>query len=236
MQAARETFAAAPPVARPAVVNWRSHQGCDWITAVRDQKNCGACVSFATCAVLEARLRIAKDNCNLNVDLSEADLFYCGCNGCCAPGWNFVSALNRCQSNGVGRESDFPYTPGNQPCQNITPIVRTTGYSPLATMDDRRNAIFTNGPVIAGIRVFEDFYFYKQGVYRHAGGIFKGLHAVAVVGYDDDRDCWIVKNSWGTGWGNGGFCDIGYGEVGIDSLFPFYDPQVIDINTTPIYS
>ena len=57
-------------------------------------------------------------------------------------------------------------------------------------------------------------------------GHFKGLHAVAVVGYDDGQRCWIVKNSWGTNWGEGGFFRIGYGECGLDTQFPFFDPAV----------
>jgi hypothetical protein len=38
-----------------------------------------------------------------------------------------------------------------------------------------------------------------------------------VVGYDDDHGCWICKNSWGTGWGEGGFFRIAYGQCGIDA-------------------
>lgn len=231
-----EAAFAAPFPSPPPMVDWRNHNDCNWITSVKFQGMCGSCVSFATCAVLEPRLRLYNRNCALNVDLSEADLFFCGCGACCSAGWNFVPALTRCQANGVGRESDFPYIAQNQPCKGIVPIVQTTGFTMHATAPDRKSAIFNHGPVIGGMRVYEDFYYYKAGVYRHVGGIFKGLHAIAVIGYDDTRDCWIVKNSWGTGWGEKGFCQIGYGEVGIDTLYPFYDPDVTDINTTPVYS
>ena len=90
----------------------------------------------------------------------------------------------------------------------------------------RKQALAANGPVIAGMRVYEDFYYYRSGTYRQAAGRYRGLHAVAVVGYDDAARHWIVKNSWGGGWGEGGFINIGYGECGIDSLFAFYDPFV----------
>jgi C1A family cysteine protease len=45
---------------------------------------------------------------------------------------------------------------------------------------------------------------------------------VCVVGYNDARKFWIVKNSWGTGWGEGGYFRIAYGQVGLDGEFPFY--------------
>jgi hypothetical protein len=40
---------------------------------------------------------------------------------------------------------------------------------------------------------------------------------VSLVGYDDGAGCWIAKNSWGTGWGAGGYFQIGYGECRIES-------------------
>ena len=234
IQEAAVSFAA-PVSAPPPAVDWRNLAGCDWITAVKAQGFCGACVSFATCAVLEARLRWFKKDCSLVVDLSEADLFFCGCGSCCSSGWNFVPALTYCQTRGVGPESAFPYTPGNKACIQITPVVKVAGWATHAILVDRKAAIANNGPVIAGMRVYEDFYYYRSGVYRHVGGIFKGLHAVAVVGYDDADDCWIIKNSWGLGWGEKGFARIARGECGIDTQYPFYDPDVVDLNPGGLY-
>ena len=77
------------------------------------------------------------------------------------------------------------------------------------------------------MRVFEDFLYYRSGVYRYVAGDFLGLHAVAAVGYDDATTSWIIKNSWGNGWGASGFANIAFGECGIDTDFPFYDPKVI---------
>ncbi len=102
--------------------------------------------------------------------------------------------------------------------------------SPVA----RKQAIAENGPVIGGLRVYEDFYFYKSGIYKHTTGVFRGLHAVCVVGYKDGEKekevggYWIIKNSWGPGWGEAGFMRIAYGECDIDTKYAFYDP---DVNT-----
>jgi len=52
---------------------------------------------------------------------------------------------------------------------------------------------------------------------RHVSGPDGGLHCVEVIGYSEAEQCWICKNSWGAGWGEGGFFRIAYGQCAIDS-------------------
>ena len=209
----------------PREVDWRDQDGTDWVTPVRNQRNCGACVAFATCAVLESRLGISSGEPDLGVDLAEADLFFCGCDNCCDTGWDVTPALERCKDRGVGLEKDFPYRPGNQPCKKITPVVRIASWETAESMDGRMR-LLESGPVIAAMRVFEDFSYYRRGVYRHVAGEFLALHAVAVIGYNDYDEYWIVKNSWGNRWGNDGFAKIAYSQCGMDREFPFYAPEI----------
>jgi len=61
--------------------------GNNWTTPIRYQSGCGACVAFATVAMIESNLEIFRRNSNLNPDLSEADLFFRGCGACCQRGW-----------------------------------------------------------------------------------------------------------------------------------------------------
>jgi len=70
--------------------------------------------------------------------------------------------------------------------------------------------------------VYRDFFNYKSGVYRHTSGTLAGYHAVCVVGYSERDQCWIVKNSWGPGWGDAGWFKIGYGECEMDTKFAMY--------------
>jgi len=212
--------------AAPAAIDWRSNGG-NWITPIKNQLSCGSCVSFGTCATLESRVRIVCKNAGLNIDLSEAHLFYCGCGNCCSTGWNFPPALNFCKTTGVGKEADFPYTPGNQPCKaGVTPYVKIDNWTAILSVADRKNILATKGPVVAGMAVFDDFFSYHTGVYRHVTGALAGYHCVSVIGYDDTLKCWIAKNSWGPGWGDSGFFKIGYGECQIDTNFAFYDIDV----------
>ena len=224
--AAAESFSAlrTSVAAPPASIDWRANNG-NWVTPIKDQGNCGSCVSFGTAATIESRIRIACKNANLAIDLSEAHLFYCGCGNCCGTGWNFSPALDFAKNTGIVVESAFPYTPGNQPCKSglPQPYIKLTAWSPTLSTFDRKNILSTKGPMVAGMAVFQDFYSYRTGVYRHVTGGLVGYHAISVVGYDDGQGCWICKNSWGPGFGESGFFRIAYGECGIDTQFAFYD-------------
>lgn len=223
--AAEQMFQVAELAAPPPAVDWRDNGG-NWITDVKDQKTCGSCVAFAVCATVEARIRIACNDPSYDVDLSEAHLFYCGCGNCCGTGWNFPPALDFAKNSGVWDESSFPYTPANQPCRSGSfPATKISSWTSLLATAERKNTLASKGPIVAGMAVYQDFYSYSGGVYRHATGPLVGYHAICVVGYDDDQQCWICKNSWSASFGEGGFFRIGYGES-IDSTFPFFDVDV----------
>lgn len=221
VQESAKFSAVAPP---PRKVDWRNKPG-NFVTPVKFQGTCGACVAFATCATLESRWLKKKNATGQDIDLSESHLFSCG-GGKCASGWNFEPALRQAKDKGVGLEADFPYQPHDVDCEKIPPVIKVPSWSKITTMNARKHAIASNGPVIAGMRVFSDFYSYGSGIYKHATGEFEGLHAVSVVGYDDAEDYWIVKNSWDRDWGESGFARMGYGECGLDSEFPFFDPDI----------
>lgn len=90
-----------------------------------------------------------------------------------------------------------------------------------------------NGPLAIAFEVYNDFFWYQSGIYHHTGLMGKYSpfelvnHEVLLVGYGTDmsdprnpQDYWIVKNSWGTGWGEDGYFRIrrGNDECGVESL------------------
>jgi hypothetical protein len=86
-----------------------------------------------------------------------------------------------------------------------------------------KDNIVNNGPQITGMAVYEDFWDYESGVYEYVNGGLEGYHCVSVVGFDDTNECWICKNSWGTGWGENGWFKIKYRECGIDDVFGMWN-------------
>ncbi|CAD5219797.1 unnamed protein product [Bursaphelenchus xylophilus] len=81
--------------------------------------------------------------------------------------------------------------------------------------------IMRNGPIVfSAMEIYEDFMYYKGGVYQHISGGYVGLHAVRVIGWGEQNNVpyWIVANSWGPQWGENGFFRIlrGYNHVNIE--------------------
>jgi len=231
-QLERGAFEFGTVFAAPAAFDWRNVGSQDYCGPVKDQGACGSCVAFGTCGAIEANMRIKAQNAGFAVDLSEAFLLFCGGGSC--SGWGLTSGLDYAKSAGVTDESCFPYQAHNMPCTDRcgdwqARLVQIVDYAAHSTMEARKHAIATVGPVVAGMRVFSDFYYYKSGVYqKSAQATNEGLHCIVVVGYDDAQAAWIVRNSWGTGWGDSGYCLIGYGQddVLIDSSFAFYSLTV----------
>jgi C1A family cysteine protease len=214
--AGQERMVAAELFAAPTSVDWRN-KGGNYVTPIKNQGGCGSCVSFCTCATIESAVRIKLGNPNYSVDLSEAFCQFCGGGSC--SGWGLTSGLEFARSTGVTDEACMPYQATNMDCatsrcsdwQNrLTKIANYTGYS---TMEARKNAIANTGPVLAGMAVHNDFFAYTSGVYvKTSGSSLAGYHCICCVGYDDSQQCWILKNSWGTGWGEGGFCRLRYNQ------------------------
>jgi C1A family cysteine protease len=232
--AAQETTLRAAAVGAPAAVDWRNNGG-NYVTTVKNQGSCGSCVSFCSCAVIESAVKIKLQNPGYAIDLSEAFMQFCGGGSC--GGWGLTSGLAFAQSTGVTDDACMPYQPTNMNCaasrcsdwQNR--LTKIESFSGHATMDARKNAVAA-GPVLAGMEVWSDFFAYDSGVYVKSSAATRlsppGYHCIAIVGYDDSQQCWILKNSWGTGWGEAGFCRLRYGQADllIDSSWSYYSVAV----------
>lgn len=212
-------------VGAPASFDWRNVSGQNYVTSVKDQGGCGSCVAFGTCSAIETTFRVQRGNPGLAVDLSEAHLFYCyarseGQN--CGTGWWPDHALTHVQNDGVVDEACFPYTAGDQNCNLCSDwqnrLTKITGFTALTNNPaGMKDWVSTRGALTACFIVYNDFFGYRSGVYRHVSGAQAGGHCIAIIGYDDGQGCWICKNQWGTGWGDSGYFRIAYGECGIET-------------------
>jgi hypothetical protein len=233
----------AAPLGAPTSVDWRSKGGQNWVTSVKNQGNCGSCVSFCTCAVIESAVRITLGNATYAVDLSEGFCQFCGGGSC--GGWGLTSGLDFARSTGITDEACMPYAaPPDMNCTAsrcadwLSRLTKISSYTGYAGMDARRNAIATIGPVVSGMAVYTDFFAYSSGVYvktpTTASNKLEGYHCICCIGYDDTQQAWIVKNSWGPGWGQGGFGLIRYGQSDllIDTAWSMYSVAGVTVPTT----
>ncbi|QDQ29073.1 peptidase [Chitinimonas arctica] len=234
----------------PPAWDWRNVGGNCYISAIKDQGNCGSCVAFGVAATLEGSMRLFTSMPVNSVlgssiqDLSEAQLFYCGAevtDGCsCTTGWWVTSALSYASTPGIAPASYFTYEAGDQGCQLNAgwqdELTILSAYGTPTESAQMKQWISTQGPLISCFTVYEDFYGYTSGVYQYNGNAAQvGGHCICVIGYDDNQQAWLCKNSWGTGWGMDGYFYIGYGQCGIDaSMWSIESFSRIEINVPPI--
>jgi C1A family cysteine protease len=198
----------------PDSFDWRNNNGVNWTTSVKDQSSCGNCWAYASCGIVESKVKLTLNEPDLNIDLSELYLTSCTGRGC-ESGWDRSSSIQFIKTRGVPDQGCFPGYLPPQPCSDTCndKFLRSIfienwyrdGFGIVEPPDVEviKDRIFNYGPVSVHFEVFEDFYSYHSGVYEHVWGKSEGWHAVVFVGWNDLDSCWIVKNSWGTGWGGG---------------------------------
>jgi C1A family cysteine protease len=205
--------------APPATFDWRNYNGKNYVTGVRNQGNCGSCWAFAATAALESNVMIYT---GVNANLAEQILISCGNAGSCSGGYP-TTASSFIRDTGLAAESYYAYTATNGVCanaiagwQSATSRIfswRYVGNTTSPTLEQIKSELVAYGPLVTTMDVYSDFYYYNGGVYQHTSGSYQGGHAVLIVGYDDDGEYFIVKNSWGSNWGESGYFRIGYSEV-----------------------
>lgn len=218
-----ESRSPSPPF--PQRFDWRSYKGYNWVSSVSDQGACGSCVAFACVGALESQLLINTGHLHA---LSEAFLFFCAGRDCDV-GWDIEPALRFLQTQGVTDHRCFPYviSARQQQCADRCAdwnkrLYGIQDFEMIASPDFVKNWISNRGPMVAAMDIYDDLYFYSRGVYSHVYGSNLGGHAVTVIGYDENSEHWICKNSWGIGWGETGFFRIQYGECGICVQYPMW--------------
>jgi Papain family cysteine protease len=94
----------------------------------------------------------------------------------------------------------------------------------LPTVEQLKTALVRRGPLVAPIIFDNCLVAYKSGVFNeNAKGDVN--HVVLLVGWDDEKGAWLVKNSWGTEWGEKGFAWIKYGSNNIGVFSAWIDAR-----------
>lgn len=97
----------------------------------------------------------------------------------------------------------------------------SSSYSLYGGEEQMMNEIYEKGSIEVGYSVYEDFFTYRKGIYKHETGVYLGGHAVKCIGWGVENGVkyWLLANSWNTEWGENGFFRIlrGADHAGIES-------------------
>jgi C1A family cysteine protease len=194
-------------------VDWRNRFGWPWITNIKDQGQCESCWVFSAVGVVEAMTRIEHAIWSLR---SEGDV-HDGLKASCAQTGSPTTAFDWMKTNGVADPGCWPYETTNETYAPTADrdgrTVKLTDYVTLSNIDDQKAWIDNVGPLSACFTVYWDFDGYSSGVYtaNTSTGV-RGGHCIVIVGYDDSKQAWLMRNSWSTNWGMDGYCWFGYGQ------------------------
>ncbi len=208
-----------------------------WIPAVRDQENCGSCWAFAAISMYETNYRVRNSDIAEFINASEQHAIDCvpgNCNGGLAyQVFDWMTAGNK----NLKTEASYKYTPPKEnPCPGTATttnyyaefwrVLRPDGdIEKIADKTTIKKAIMTYGAVNASLYADNSWPHYTGVDAAGNPGVLNGMvsnpnnpssnHAILIVGWDDSKQAFLVKNSWGTDWGMDGYCWVKYDHYNI---------------------
>eukprot|EP00117_Sycon_ciliatum_P024526 scpid62967/ scgid20568/ Putative cysteine proteinase CG12163 len=191
----------------PTNFDWRERNA---VTAVKNQGNCGSCWSFSATGNIEGQWAIKTGRL---VSLSEQELLDCDyADGACGGGlpWTAYGAVKRI--GGLDTEENYPYQALRGTCSlNRADRLYTVNGTVFLAHDEAQMAawLVRNGPISIGLNA-RAVQFYQGGIAKFPSSMCDPNmldHAMLIVGFGEEHGTpfWIIKNSWGVGFGEEGY-------------------------------
>ncbi|XP_036449150.1 cathepsin L1-like [Colossoma macropomum] len=195
--------------ALPRTVDWRKK---GYVTEVKDQCHCMACWAFSAGALEGQMFKKKRKLVSLSVQQLVDCSWYFGNHGC-KGGWPHWAFKYIKSSGGLETASAYPYQAKEGKCRydNQRAWAKCSNYKRVRPKEKAlKNAVATVGPISVAIDASQhSFQLYESGVYDEPNCSSTNLtHAVLAVGYGtakSRKDYWLIKNSWGTVWGDKGY-------------------------------
>ena len=192
----------------PNSVDWREKNA---VTPVKNQGQCGSCWSFSATGAMEGAWSISTGEL---ISLSEQQLVDCSISygDMACKGGLMDNAFAYAIDNGMCSDEDDPYVAKRGSCDKCDPIVYIDSCMDVEPNNQLElQAAVAQGPVSVAIEADKSiFQFYTSGVINTSKCGTNLDHGVLIVGYGEENNIpyWLVKNSWGSEWGDGGYVKI----------------------------
>ncbi len=215
-----------PPTSDLVAFNWVDRNK---VTSVKHQGTCGSCWAFTSMAVFESNYLIRN---NLSTDLSEQFILDCAMDsrgrkaGSCGGGW-YGGVFEFLMKKDAETESRMPYRTKDYFCKPTLGSggryrIAAWGYlqpdAGIPAVSKMKEALCKYGPLAACVKVTPAFQAYAGGIFDEHPRVSSSRdinHAITIVGWDDTKKSYLVKNSWGPRWGENGYIWVEYGSNNI---------------------
>lgn len=183
----------------------------DWVakgavTPVKNQGQCGSCWAFSTTGSLEGLSFLSNGDLQ---SFSEQQLVDCSgkygnmaCNG-----GLMDNAFKFVIDNGIVHEDEYTYKAVKQTCKQATGDFKISAFTDIKNCDDLASSLADRPVSIAADAT--NWSRYSKGVFNNCSTRLN--HGILLTGLTDEA--WVVKNSWGTSWGEKGFIRLARGNT-----------------------
>ena len=210
----------------PKTYDIRNINGFNYATWDKNQhipQYCGSCWAHATTSVLSDRINLMRKGKWPVMSLSEQEVINCSNVGSCSGG-RTASVYSYAHEQGIPDQTCAVYEAVDKECTDVNRCkncwpgkpcyavkdyrrVKVSEYGYVKGVEEMKAEIFARGPISCRVEVSQEFLDYEGGIFVQHEKPSMGGHAIEVTGWgvEDGMEYWIVRNSWGTYWGEHGW-------------------------------
>ncbi|CAH1442705.1 unnamed protein product [Lactuca virosa] len=193
----------------PDSVDWRTKGA---VAPIKNQQKCGGDYAFSAIAAVEGINQIVTGDL---ITLSEQQIIDCdtddtvnnGCNG----GFYTDAFTFIIKNGGIDTEEDYPFTDESDlKCKKNTKVVSIDGYAdvPVNNETELKKAV-ANQPIAVALKLkMDDFQSYTAGIDGDCGSELSLSLVIVGYGTENSEDYWLLRNAWGTNWGDEGYIKL----------------------------